>query len=323
MQRILQPGDIEALDRTRMPRLRMPEPVVLFTDRAARLRQLAEGNPIADYLHFAAGLVDAQRTALQALPPTDVQALLADPQVVQARAHGMPLLPATAHLPAAWRDVLAAILQAAAGAAQTPAALQPHITRLGGMDAAAQDALARLALEGALPAAEIVLAPLLMAALQVVHTERASRVPESAVPYMEPATVCPLCGSLPVAGVVRIGGEIAGLRFMHCGTCATEWHTVRIKCSHCDTTKGVRYQAIEGGGDVVVAETCEACHTYRKLVNQEKDPLAEPLADELASLTLDLLMGETAFVRASSNPLLVLAPPPQAVEDEEGEEGAA
>src|SRR5690606_21841817 len=108
---------------------------------------------------------------------------------------------------------------------------------------------------------------------------------------------------------------VAGLRFMHCGTCATEWHTVRVKCSHCSSTQGVRYQGIEGGGDVVVAETCEACHTYRKLVNQEKDPLAEPLADELASLTLDLLMGETLFARASSNPLLVLAPPQ--------EEGAA
>jgi FdhE protein len=37
-------------------------------------------------------------------------------------------------------------------------------------------------------------------------------------------------------------------------------------------------------------------------VNQEKDPLVEPLADDLASLTLDLLMGETRFQRASGNP---------------------
>ncbi len=43
------------------------------------------------------------------------------------------------------------------------------------------------------------------------------------------------------------------------------------------------------------AETCTACGTYRKIVNQEKDPLAEPLADDLASLMLDLLMSETPF----------------------------
>ena len=70
---------------------------------------------------------------------------------------------------------------------------------------------------------------------------------------------------------------------------------------------GVRYQGIEGGRDVVMAETCDECGSYRKLVNQEKDPLAEPLADDLSSLMLDLLMGETQFQRASPNPLLYVA----------------
>ena len=54
----------------------------------------------------------------------------------------------------------------------------------------------------------------------------------------------------------------------------------------------------------MLAEICDQCHTYRKVVNQEKDPYAEPLADDLASLTLDLLMGDTEFSRASGNPLL-------------------
>ena len=35
--------------------------------------------------------------------------------------------------------------------------------------------------------------------------------------------------------------------------------------------------------------------------------MAEPLADDLASLMLDLLMGETKFQRASPNPLLYVA----------------
>src|SRR5256885_11000354 len=35
----------------------------LFVERAARLRQLAEGNPIADYLRFVAQIVDAQAKA--------------------------------------------------------------------------------------------------------------------------------------------------------------------------------------------------------------------------------------------------------------------
>lgn len=58
----------------------------------------------------------------------------------------------------------------------------------------------------------------------------------------------------------------------------------------------------------MLAETCEECGSYRKVVNQEKDPMAEPLADDLASLMLDLLMGEeTRFQRASANPLLYVA----------------
>ena len=46
MQRILQPGEIEALDHTSFPRVLLPVPASLFAERAARLRQLANGNPI-------------------------------------------------------------------------------------------------------------------------------------------------------------------------------------------------------------------------------------------------------------------------------------
>jgi FdhE protein len=108
-----------------------------------------------------------------------------------------------------------------------------------------------------------------------------------------------------VASVLRIGGTAGGHRYLHCGLCATEWHAVRVKCSHCESTRGVRYRGIEGQ-PAVLAETCDACHTYRKQADQEKDPLAEPLADDLATLALDLLLAETPYARASGNPLLAL-----------------
>ena len=80
---------------------------------------------------------------------------------------------------------------------------------------------------------------------------------------------------------------------------------MRVKCSHCESTRGVRYRGIEGQ-PAVLAETCDSCHTYRKQVDQEKDPLAEPLADDLATLALDLLLSDTPYLRASGNPLLAL-----------------
>lgn len=304
MQRILQPGEIEALDRTSLLRIRLPQPASLFADRAARLAQLAEGNPIGDYLRFLARLARAQQTAAATVMtgPIDAGA------VRRANEHGMPLLQAASQVDPAWQGVLDGLLEAVQADAGLPAALAPVLQRLRALAPEARDQLARRVLVGLLTEPDdLAAAPIVMAALQVVFADQASHLNEAEVPYAEPATVCPVCGTPPAVSVLRIGGREAGLRYLHCGTCCTEWHMVRVKCSHCESTKGVRYQSVQDGGDVVVAETCDQCHTYRKLVNQEKDPLAEPLADDLATLMLDLLMGETDFARASMNPLLPMA----------------
>lgn len=309
MQRILQPGEIEALDRTSLPRIRLPQPESLFGDRAARLAQKAEGNPIGDYLRFLSQLVKAQQLAARTVATAAPDAAL----IERAQTHSMPLLPAANHIDPAWHGVLDQLLDTLAPASDLPPALQPTLQRLRTLPAPERDTLARRVLVGLLTEPDdLAAAPLVMAALQVVFTDRASRLAPTDVPYTDPATICPVCATPPVASVLRIGGREAGLRYLHCGTCATEWHMVRIKCSHCGSTQGVHYQSLQSEADqhkdeVVLAETCDACHTYRKIVNQEKDPLAEPLADDLATLLLDLLMADTDFARASMNPLLPMS----------------
>ncbi len=316
MQRILQPGEIESLDRTTLPRVRLPQPASLFADRAARLAQKAEGNPIGDYLRFLAQLVKAQQRAAASVQTAAPDAAL----IAQAQEHSMPLLPAASHIDPAWQGVLDQLIDAALQAPALPGALAPVLQALRAMPQDDRDNLARRVLVGVLAdQQDLAAAPLVMAALQVVFADRASRLQESDIPYTDPATICPVCGSAPVASVLRIGGREAGLRYLHCGCCGTEWHMVRIKCSHCESTRGVRYQGLQSQGsddkdEVVLAETCDQCHTYRKIANQEKDPLAEPLADDLATLLLDLLMSETPYARASMNPLLPMS---------EAEEGAA
>ena len=79
---------------------------------------------------------------------------------------------------------------------------------------------------------------------------------------------------------------------------------VRVKCSHCQSTKGISYQSIENGPRGIRAECCDTCHTYRKILYQEEDVAVEPVADDLASLALDLLLGEAGYRRANPNPLL-------------------
>jgi FdhE protein len=119
-----------------------------------------------------------------------------------------------------------------------------------------------------------------------------------------------VCGSHPVSSVVRIGGAESGLRYLHCALCSSEWHVVRAKCSNCDNTRGIAYYHLEGGNRVVDAENCPECQTYLKIVHQDKDPLADPVADDLASLTLDLLMDEEAdTIRSGINWYLIQGHP--------------
>lgn len=303
MQRILQPGEIESLDHTSFPRVLLPVAASLFAERAARVRQLAAGNPIADYLQFVAKIMDAQHQAAASLALAEPDADL----IARAQAHSMPLLPAAQNMDPAWQGVLDTMLDTLAGAQGLPAPLQPLLQELRALDAPAREDIAQKLLQKEVAARHVGMAPFIMAALQVTFTQRTASLRAQDIPYTDPATICPVCASEPVASVIHIGGRSAGHRYLHCGTCACEWQMVRVKCSHCESTKGIHYQGIDGAGEAVLAETCDECGSYRKIVNQEKDPLADPLADDLATLMLDLLMSETRFERASPNPLLYVA----------------
>ena len=302
--RILQPGEIEALDKTSFPRVLLPQVSTLFAERAARLRQLADGNPIADYLQFAAKIVDAQHAAAGSveLQPMDRS------NIERSQQFSMPLLPAADHIDPAWQQVLNAMLDTLSGSEGLPEPLQPLLQSLRDLSQDERDTIAKRLLQKEVAARHIGMAPFIMAALQFTYAQRAAALDVEDVPYTDPATICPVCASEPVSSVLRIGGKANGHRYLHCGTCCTEWQLVRVKCSHCESTKGIHYQSVEGSKEVVTAETCDECGTYRKVVNQEKDPMAEPLTDDLATLTLDLLMSEnTQFKRASANPLLFVA----------------
>lgn len=311
MQRILQPGEIEALDHTSFPRILLPQVSSLFAERAARLRQLANGNPIADYLLFVAQIMDAQHKAAATIEISAPDAEL----MARAQEHSMPLLPAMDTIDPAWQAVLDNMLDTLQGSEGLPAPLQPLLKELRALTPETRADIAKKLLQKEVAARHVGMAPFIMAALQVTFAKRSASLSARDVPYTDPASICPVCASEPVASVIRIGGKVAGHRYAHCGTCACEWHMVRVKCTHCESTKGIHYQGIDGSGEEVLAETCDECGSYRKIVNQEKNPMVEPLVDDLASLMLDLLMSETQFQRASANPLLFVA----VAEEQQGE----
>jgi FdhE protein len=122
---------------------------------------------------------------------------------------------------------------------------------------------------------------------------------------MDAANLCPACASPPVASIVRIGGVEQGARYLNCSLCETQWHMVRVKCSNCESTKGISYYGIEGKSPAVKAETCDECGAYLKIAYMEKDPFVDPVADDLATLTLDLMMDEAGKSRSGPNLFLL------------------
>ncbi|AOJ06490.1 formate dehydrogenase accessory protein FdhE [Burkholderia mayonis] len=312
-QRILEPSEIASLDQSAIPRVRMPERGIVFAARAARLRKLADLNPIAGYLRLMAVVADAQHELLQTF---DANAP-ANESIEQAQRHSMPLAPALGgERDPRWRDVLQGLLDRIESAGLVNPPLAKLIDGLRLRPDAELDAQADALLAQRFAEIEPASAPFLMAALQIVWTALASRISPADVPYLEQPGLCPVCGALPVASIVRVGGQYQGYRFLQCGLCTTEWHMVRTKCSHCDSTKGIAYHGIEGGSEAIKAESCDECHTYRKIGYQDKDYDVEPLADDLASLTLDLLMGDAGYRRAAPNPLLWPDLPAEAAGDD-------
>ncbi|TLZ15969.1 MAG: formate dehydrogenase accessory protein FdhE, partial [Gammaproteobacteria bacterium] len=207
-----------------------------------------------------------------------------------------------------WRALVAQMCAAVAAAGDVPPGAREACERLRALPPPQLEAQADALLAACADAIEVAAAPFLMAALQVYWVALASRLAPEQVVELEVSGLCPVCGTLPVASIVRADERSQGYRYLHCALCATEWHLVRITCSQCQGTANIAYHSIEGAAEAIRAESCDGCHTYRKILYQEKDPNVEPVADDLASLALDLLMSEAGYHRGSGNPLLWQTP---------------
>ena len=311
MQRILDPGQIEAFAERSVPRIRLPDPAGLFERRAQRLIELSEGHAVGGYLRLMAAVGEAQQRALENLVRPGrtgsfreiVQRIATSS--AQSRAHRMPLIQAAGwQRDQVWRAILRDLAQTIKSLTGFPAAVGVVCERLIEAKGDSIEAQADLLLTAHTEDVDAEAAPFVMAALQVYWTAMSSNLKVSDVAQLDVPTVCPVCGTLPVASVVRADQRSPGYRYLNCALCSTEWHMVRITCSHCLNNEGIAYHSIEGGAEAIRAESCGKCHTYRKILYQEKDPRVEPVADDLASLALDLLMTQEGYHRGSGNPLL-------------------
>jgi FdhE protein len=313
-QRVLEPGEIETLAQRSIPRIRLPDRSFLFALRAARLRELAQGAAIGEYLSFLALLVEAQHAALAHLtepPPTDAH-------IETSSQHRMPPIHAsTWPRSSLWHDTLETICAAMHAQPGSPAGVSASIVKIRRATSAWIELQARSILQAESYGIDVLCAPFIMAALQVHWAALASQFVADKVTALDVPGLCPLCGTLPVASMVYAKAPYEGYRYLHCALCASEWHMVRVQCTQCGASgKDIGFHTLERTARdkkaeqeiaaAVRAETCEQCRGYRKILYQEKDAGVEPVADDVASIALDLLLGEQGYHRAGSNPLLWL-----------------
>ena len=285
------------------PRVLLPVPSSVFSDRTERLAQLAEGHVLSGWLRFLAELCRAQHLAAEALA---LPALPSEAAQAQALTHGMPILDTRAlcaDWPTALKHIVTTLLALPYDA--LPATVRAACLVLADAERPTLDAMAQSLLHGAPLAESVTALPLVAAALQVVYTRLASQLEAKSLDAVTSHGVCPCCGSLPVASIVRLGSTVTNLRYLHCSLCNTQWNLPRATCTTCGEDKSVALYEIEGDKGAVRAETCDECHSYLKIVSQDKDPRVDPVADDLATLALDLLVDQAGYERSGPNLWLI------------------
>lgn len=280
----------------------LPDPTVRFARTAARLVALSIGHPMAEWLAFMARLASAQHVAAAALPLPTRPSLAAIEAAVQARRP--PLALEDRPRAPGWRDALA-LMFGSLDTSLLPESARLAAERLRRRDAETAERLADDFLRGPLAAEDAAETLYVSAALQVHFTCQAAALPAAALRLLPQRGLCPCCGSTPVSGMVTEAVTPRGARYLHCSLCATAWNHVRAVCITCGESGKLSLQGIESDAGVVKAEACGACGTYAKTIYQARDMAADPVADDLASLGLDMLVCDAGWSRHAANPLLL------------------
>ena len=283
------------------PFVLLPDPKTLFAARGNRFRALSEGHALAPYLHFLASLSDIQHRVQDGLAAPDMPA--ADARE-RAREFGMPPLDRGRLTADAAFDATLDRLLALTRDIDMPEPAHAALLRTDGADPMVRDAMVRAILANSIPVEALADHLFIAAALQVHFARQAARLEVQRLVAVGDG-VCPVCGAPPVASLVVGWPGAENSRFCACSLCSTLWNYVRVKCTLCGSTKGITYRQVEGSDGNIRAETCDTCRGYVKILQEHQHPALDPVADDVASLALDLLVRELGYRRGAVNPFLL------------------
>lgn len=284
----------QAANSFQAPAILFANPKNLYQRRAKRLRELAENHPLGDYLRFAAEVVESQLTTLEKNP--------LEPQSLEALNDITPLNAKTFKRAPIWREYLNELLHHIKPNANTQV-----VATIEALEKASTTELEEMAdnlLNESFNLVSSDKAVFIWAALSLYWLQLAQQIPHtSRLENMANLHYCPVCGSAPVSSVVHIGTS-QGLRYLHCALCESEWNLVRAQCTNCNEHGKLSMWSLDEELALVRAESCGDCETYLKIMFQEKNPNVEAIADDVASIFLDVEMEEKGFARSGLNPFV-------------------
>lgn len=279
----------------------IPDPGKIFPTRAKRFAFLAGTSRLGPYLSFLGELSALQArlaAELPPLPPLDAAA------ASEARTDHRPPIDRNRLIDDPALTETLARLCAEASALSMPDPARKALEAVAAAPPEDRRWLISNVLTDSIP--EDSAAPhLFVAAAAQIHLARLAAQLEAGALVPVHVGICPACGGRPASSSVTGAPGIENIRYAACAGCATRWNEVRIKCLCCGSTKGISYRSAETVDATVKAEVCSECASWVKIFYSMKNPTIDPIADDVASLGLDLLMKETALNRGGFNPYLV------------------
>lgn len=277
-----------------IPLLFYPLPKTLYIRRAKRLKELATKSTFSDYLNFCATIAEQQANLVKHNPINiDI--------VNIEKSEYPPLSLANLPLSTFWQDYLSQLLTLMTN---TTEQVMSVIHQLKQNNTQQLQEKALHLLNGEFKCVAGNEAVFIWSALSVYYCQLASQVKGKAIAESTDKNwLCPVCNSMPVASVIQLGSN-NGLRYLHCSLCESEWYVPRIKCTSCDNMKDIQYFSLDNQLAAIKTECCDACHSYLKILDQDKDPHIEIVADDIASLILDIKTEEEGYAKSGINPFI-------------------
>lgn len=296
--KLMDPNEIEGMPDSEVPLLVLPQLQQSLSERATRFDQLAKGS-LTEWLAFCGKLARAQASSIEQL----TLSALDENVVKESFKHGMP--PASISTWKAGDDWQQAMNLFVTELQKQE--LPKHVGDIVQAFKAADRTLLQQQAQDYLNAREDSVkpewAPLLGAILQIIWMKRVEGLKSYAAHYKGQSSLCPVCGSHPVASVVRVGDRDAH-RYLACSLCLSEWYGPRARCTNCETPKEVSILG-ESQESLVQGECCDDCHGYLKIMYQSRDPLMDVVADDLASIQVDLALANEDYLRTGRNLFLM------------------